>query len=68
MEPAREAYARGLERYQSGDYAAAVPYFEEASRLDPRDVVSALYLDRSRDLVESPPPADWDGVYVMQHK
>jgi adenylate cyclase len=68
IQPALQAYTRGLECYRAGEYAESVSHFEEALRFNPKDTVSAVYLERSRALVANPPPADWDGVYVMQHK
>jgi adenylate cyclase len=65
---ALEAYERGIECYRARDYRGAIPYFETALRLDPDDGASALYLERCRTLAENPPPADWDGVYVMTRK
>lgn len=67
-EAAMASYESGLERYKAADYAGAVPHFEEALRLNPEDSVSAVYVERCRELVENPPPSDWDGVYVMTHK
>jgi adenylate cyclase len=29
---------------------------------------SGVYAERCREMAETPPPADWDGVYVMTHK
>ena len=67
-DPALAAYARGIERYRARDFAGALPHFEAALRLNPGDGVSATYLRRCQELIETPPPADWDGVYVMTHK
>jgi adenylate cyclase len=67
-EAAIAAYDRGLERYKAGHFVVALSHFEEALRLNQRDSVSAVYIARCRELVDSPPPADWDGVYVMTHK
>jgi adenylate cyclase len=72
LDPEREAalaaYEQGVERYKMGDYAGALPHFEEALRLNGHDGASAVYVERCRELAENPPPADWDGVYVMTHK
>ena len=68
VETALAAYERGVERYRARDYTGAQRHFEEARRLDEADAVSAMYLERCRGLAENPPPADWDGVFVMTHK
>ena len=62
------AYEQGVERYRARDYLGALPHFAEARRLDPTDGPSAVYLERCRELAESPPAPDWDGVYVMTRK
>jgi adenylate cyclase len=68
VETALAAYERGVERYRARDYKGAQRHFEEARRLDEADAVSVMYLERCRGLAENPPPADWDGVFVMTHK
>jgi adenylate cyclase len=68
LKAALAAYERGVERYRAGDYTGAQVHFAEALRLDGDDGVSVMYLERCRGLAENPPPADWDGVYVMTHK
>ena len=62
------AYQRGLERYRAGDFVGAIPLFEEALSHNGQDGPCALYLERCREMAENPPPADWDGVYVMTRK
>jgi adenylate cyclase len=62
------AYERGLERYQQRNYLEALPHFAEAHRLAPDDGPIAVYLERCRELAESPPAPEWDGVYVMTRK
>jgi adenylate cyclase len=70
--PAREAalaaYGRGLALYQQRSYLEALPHFAEAQRLAPDDGPTAVYLERCRELAESPPAPEWDGVYVMTRK
>lgn len=67
-EAAIAAYERGIAGYRAGQYAEAIAHFEEALRHDPNDGPSGLYLDRAREMLANPPPADWDGVYVMTRK
>ena len=42
--------------------------FERALEVRPDDGPSQTYLGRCREYLESPPPEDWDGVYVMTTK
>jgi hypothetical protein len=42
--------------------------FERALTIDANDGPSKEYAKRCRDLIENPPPEDWDGVFTMTHK
>ena len=65
---ALRAYNAGIEAYRERDWLLAAARFQEALRFAPNDGPSALYLERCQRLMEDPPPADWDGVFVMTHK
>jgi adenylate cyclase len=58
-----EAYARGREALAARRWADAVKAFEAALAAAPDDGPSALMLARARVLAETPPPADWNGVW-----
>jgi adenylate cyclase len=58
------AYARGRQALAAGHWIQAAEAFEIALAADPADGPSILMLQRARDLVRQPPPADWDGVWV----
>jgi adenylate cyclase len=62
------AYEAAHEAYRGRDWLAAAARFQEALQLMPNDGPAALYLERCEALMADPPPADWDGVYVMTHK
>jgi adenylate cyclase len=36
--------------------------------LNPRDQVAELYVERCRHMAVNPPPADWDGTFIMESK
>ena len=42
--------------------------FEAALALDPSDGPSKVCLHRVQEYLATPPPPDWDGVYVLQSK
>jgi adenylate cyclase len=65
---ALEAYTAGVRAYQDRDWLRAAAHFQEALKLAPNDGPSDLYLQRCQELMEDPPPADWNGVFVMTHK
>jgi adenylate cyclase len=62
------AYEAGVTSYRARDWLGAAARFQEALRHRPGDGPSALYLQRCETLMAEPPPADWDGVYVMTRK
>ncbi len=62
------AYEQGIAFYRSRRWADAVAVFERLLAAAPEDGPSGLYLRRSRALLAAPPPEDWNGVYVAQHK
>ena len=63
-----EVYNKGLAAYRNRDFELALQYFKAAAEQYPEDGPSALYLERCREYIESPPPADWDFVERRQIK
>lgn len=60
-----EAFAHALAVYRKRRFAQAAAMFEE---LADRDPVAKTYVERARQFASTPPPADWDGVFVMPSK
>jgi len=63
-----ERYSEGLRLYRAREFAAAREAFRGALALRPEDGPSQTYVDRCEYFLESPPPADWDGVWRMKEK
>ena len=63
-----QLYTQAPEYYCNKNWAAAMENFTAALRLTPKDELCAIYLNRCRHFQEKPPPADWNGVWVMQDK
>lgn len=61
-------FTDGVARYQDRDFLKAKSRFEEALRLRPSDVPSAMYVERCDLLINAPPSDDWNGVWVMTEK
>ena len=61
-------YNLGLTAYKQKKWDEAVRSFEQALKIDSTDGPSGLYLERSKEFKVSPPPDDWDGVFVMTTK
>lgn len=61
-------FGEGRRYYKAMDFVKAEGFFLKALEICPEDKPSKVYLDRCRYYMEFPPPADWDGVYVMKTK
>ena len=57
-----------FESYVARDFRRAAACFESMLQHVPGDRVAALLLDRCREFIALPPPADWAGVYVATQK
>ena len=62
------AFGEGLARYREQDFEKAMHWFEEALKANGADKLSGLYVDRCVQLIQKPPPSDWDGVWIMSEK
>jgi CheY-like chemotaxis protein len=61
---ALDAYARGMDHYEAGQFAKATKAFEKALQRRPTDRASARLLSRCRALVRTPAAA-WHGVWSL---
>ena len=71
------AFSQGLEKFHARDWAGALDCFAQSLPLEPNQPgvspgvttnPSLVYLDLVRQYQAEPPPADWDGAYVMKEK
>ena len=58
----------GLALYRKRDWERAIARFEEALRLNPRENLCGMYIDRCVHFRREPPGEDWDGGWVMKTK
>jgi adenylate cyclase len=56
-------FERGLDAYRKRDWDGAIESF---GKLD--DAPARVYIQRCRTFKDSPPPADWDGVFELRNK
>ena len=63
-----EAFGRGTVLYHERKFAEAHQCFKACAQLDPHDYPTKIYLQRCEDYQQSPPPAEWDGVFEMKEK
>jgi adenylate cyclase len=60
-------FEEGLEKYRAKQFVAAQQIFDRLVA-DYSDGPSRLYSNRCAEYLETPPPADWDGVYTAKSK
>ncbi len=63
-----DLFARGRKLYKLMQFEDAHKYFHNALEIDPNDGPSKVYLGRCSHYIQTPPPEDWDGVFVMATK
>ncbi|MBE7411995.1 MAG: tetratricopeptide repeat protein [Leptospiraceae bacterium] len=68
MEEVVKHYNLGLQCYKERKFEDALKFFREALQVIPDDGPSKMYEKRCLEFISSPPPSDWDGVYVMKTK
>ena len=61
-------FQTGLAAYRAADWNGAIRAFERALHCHPADEPSEMYVRRCRHYVANPPPAGWDGVWVLTEK
>lgn len=61
-------FQKGYEYYLAKDFQNAITAFEKSLSQRDDDKVAKMYVERCSDFIETPPPPDWDGVYVMKTK
>lgn len=61
-------YQTGREAYTNQDFQLALKKFAAAQQLRPHDQAIKVHLDRIHNYLNSPPPDNWDGVYVLTTK
>jgi len=42
--------------------------FQQALTIEPNDGPSRVYIQRTSQFAQNPPPKDWDGVFTMRTK
>ncbi|MCB1645229.1 MAG: adenylate/guanylate cyclase domain-containing protein [Pseudomonadales bacterium] len=61
-------FHEALDCYKARDYQGALAGFEACVAMRPEDGPSGVYAKRCAAYIESPPAADWDGVFVLTDK
>ena len=64
----REAFAGGLAAYRQREWDKAQTHFESCLRITAEDGPTNLFLGRVVLLRNTPPPADWNGIWHLSEK
>jgi adenylate cyclase len=68
VERALDPFAAGLAAYRRQLWEAAEACFNRTLQANPADGAARTMIDRCRIFRQSPPPAEWDGVFEMLRK
>ncbi|MEM7065201.1 MAG: GAF domain-containing protein [Cyanobacteria bacterium P01_B01_bin.77] len=64
-----ELYHRARRAYiDDKDFERALKLFTQAQTMEPTDRAVEIHIERIRRFLKTPPPPNWDGVYVMTTK
>jgi adenylate cyclase len=63
-----QSYDEGMAFYRARNWQRSLELFEKALTLRPDDYPTRLYIARVREYLKTPPPADWNGVFVLTTK
>ncbi len=63
-----EAFQKGYMSYYQKDFVSAMEHFKKAHSAETPDPTAEMYIERCEAYIATPPPADWDGVFIMTTK
>lgn len=63
-----EDYCRAMSMFRAKQFSEAAAVWQSCEERVPGDSLVQLYLARCEDLIEHPPPPDWDGVVLRTTK
>ena len=67
LKGAVDAFHRGLKYYREKRWEEAIKAFNTVIELKPDDGPSLLFIQRCRQFMVSPPPDDWQGIFIIHH-
>ncbi len=65
---ALEMYHEGLKFYRARKWEEAIAYMQQAYSLDETCYIAQIYTERANLYQITPPPAEWNGIFVMTTK
>jgi len=64
----QELTGKGFDAYINRNFQLALELYTELIKEFPNDPIGEMYIERCKDYLKTPPPADWDGVTHMKTK
>jgi len=64
----RDLTERGFKAYMKKDFAGAKKLYAELAKLDPKNPLGEIFVERCKDYMKNKPAANWDGVTHMKSK
>jgi adenylate cyclase len=64
--PWLDAFAAGLKAYRGRQWDRAAQAFQEVLQLKPGDRPAGVFLKRCGSLARTPPPSEWQAVFVLE--
>jgi len=61
-------FDNGLDLYQQKKFTEALTIFQELASEMPENYLNKMYIERSQNMINNPPPDNWDGVYEYKSK
>ena len=61
-------FEKGLQLYRGQKWEEAIKHFNAVMKVIPDDPPSKTFIERCQSFLASPPPAEWDGVFVASSK
>jgi adenylate cyclase len=61
-------YHKALKLYYKQDFSNAIKLFHRCKQSLTDDHLSLMYIERCKQYLESPPPADWSGIEILKSK
>src|SRR5262249_31058769 len=61
-------YRNGVDCYRRQQWDRAIFAFAEALKVRAEDKLSQIYVDRCRQMKQTPPSEHWDGVWILESK
>jgi adenylate cyclase len=68
IQEAFEKFEKGLDAYKRMQWKEAITLFQETLQVKADDKPAELYIERCEKYAQTPPPKDWDGVFIMKTK